>query len=50
MTPTEPTQPSWPEWRWDWWHAAYRRWHDHRGAGHRIRAAVWGWLTDRIAG
>jgi hypothetical protein len=31
------------------WHAAYVRWYDHRKAGHCIRAAVWGWITDRIA-
>jgi hypothetical protein len=33
----------------DIWHAAFVRWFDHREAGHRIRAAVWGWVTDRIA-
>lgn len=30
------------------WHAAYCRWYDHREAGHRTRAAVWGWIADRI--
>lgn len=31
------------------WHAVYRRWYDARHAGHRARAAVWGWVADRIA-
>lgn len=30
------------------WHAAYCRWYDADRAGHPIRAAVWGWLADRI--
>lgn len=30
------------------WHRAYCRWYDHREAGHRIRAALWGWLADRV--
>ncbi len=30
------------------WHAAYSRWYDHDRAGHRRRAAVWGWVADRI--
>ena len=32
----------------DIWHAAYARWYDHHLAGHRIRAAIWGWIADRI--
>lgn len=28
------------------WHAAYCRWYDHRQAGNRRRAAVWGWIAD----
>lgn len=31
------------------WHAAYRRWYDHKKAGHPRRAAVWGWINDRVA-
>lgn len=30
------------------WHAAYRRWYDHDAAGHRLRAAAWGWAADRL--
>lgn len=30
------------------WHGAYCRWYDHREAGHRVRAALWGWYADRI--
>ncbi len=30
------------------WHRAYCRWYDHREAGHRLRAAVWGWVADRL--
>lgn len=30
------------------WHRAYCRWYDHDRAGHRVRAAVWGWWADRI--
>lgn len=33
----------------DAWHIAYARWYDHDRAGHRIRAALWGWITDRRA-
>jgi hypothetical protein len=33
----------------DTWHRFYCLWYDHRKAGHRIRAAVYGWITDRIA-
>lgn len=29
------------------WHAAYARWYDHDKAGHRVRAAIWGWVADR---
>lgn len=29
------------------WHRAYVRWYDHDRAGHRRRAAVWGWVADR---
>lgn len=28
------------------WHAAYCRWHDHREAGHHVRAFLWGELAD----
>lgn len=31
------------------WHEAFVRWFDHMHAGHRIRAALWGWITDRRA-
>jgi hypothetical protein len=31
------------------WHRFYILWFDHRAAGHRIRAAIFGWITDRIA-
>jgi len=30
------------------WHSAFCRWYDHREAGHPRRAAVWGWLADRL--
>lgn len=30
------------------WHRAYCRWYDHREAGHRVRAAAWGWVADRF--
>lgn len=30
------------------WHGAYCAWFDHDRAGHRLRAAVWGWFADRI--
>lgn len=30
------------------WHHAYAAWYDHRDAGHRIRAAMFGWLADRL--
>jgi hypothetical protein len=33
----------------DTWHRFYCLWYDHRKAGHRVRAAVYGWITDRIA-
>jgi len=29
------------------WHSFYARWYDHREAGHRLRAAAWGWVADR---
>jgi len=32
----------------DIWHRAYCRWYDHRAEGHAIRAAVWGWIADRL--
>lgn len=32
----------------DFWHVVWSRHYDHRKAGHRIRAAVWGWAADRI--
>lgn len=28
------------------WHTAYARWYDNRKAGHRLRAALWGFLAD----
>lgn len=31
------------------WHRAYRRWYDHNRAGHRVRAAIWGWIADQRA-
>lgn len=31
------------------WDECYCHWYDHDRARHRIRAAVWGWLTDRAA-
>lgn len=30
------------------WHRAYCAWYDHRDAGHRGRAAVWGRVADRL--
>jgi hypothetical protein len=33
----------------DTWHRFYCLWYDHRKAGHRVRAAIYGWITDRIA-
>lgn len=30
------------------WHRAYCGWYDNREAGHRARAAVWGWVADRL--
>lgn len=30
------------------WHRAYCRWYYHHTAGNKIRAAVWGWISDRI--
>ncbi|WP_281380807.1 hypothetical protein [Nocardioides panaciterrulae] len=30
------------------WHRAYCNWFDHDRAGHNVRAAVWGWLADRL--
>lgn len=32
------------------WHRAYCRWYDADRAGHRRRAAAWGWVADRLAG
>jgi hypothetical protein len=29
------------------WHALYRRWYDHRAAGHKTRAAIYGWAADQ---
>lgn len=31
------------------WHRYYARWYDHRAEGHKIRAGIYGWITDRIA-
>lgn len=30
------------------WHRAYVRWYDNNRAGRRVRAAVWGWVADRL--
>lgn len=30
------------------WHRAYRNWYDADRAGHAIRAAVWGFVADRL--
>ena len=30
------------------WHAAYARWYDHRAAGHRVRAFIWGLIADAV--
>jgi len=30
------------------WHSLFCRWLDARDDGHTIRAAVWGWLADRV--
>lgn len=30
------------------WHHAFAAWYDHREAGHRWRAAFYGWLADRL--
>lgn len=30
------------------WHRAYCTWYDHHHAGRRVRAAVWGWIADRL--
>lgn len=29
------------------WHFCYCRWYDADRAGHRRRAAAWGWLANR---
>lgn len=31
------------------WHECYCRWYDHDRAGHKIRAMVWGVLTNGAA-
>lgn len=31
------------------WHPFYCAWLDHGDAGHRVRAAVYGWIADRLA-
>lgn len=31
------------------WHLAYRKWYDHKVAGHTKRAAFWGWTADQLA-
>lgn len=30
------------------WNRAYCRWYDHRQAGHKIRATVWGRVADLL--
>lgn len=30
------------------WHGAYCRWYDHHYGGRSLRAAVWGWVADRL--
>ena len=30
------------------WHRAYCNWFDRREAGSNRRAAVWGWIADRL--
>lgn len=30
------------------WHRAYCNWFDHDRAGRTVRAALYGWLADRI--
>ena len=30
------------------WHRAYCDWYDHDRAGHKVRAAIFGWIADRI--
>ena len=30
------------------WHGAYVRWYDAALAGHKIRAAVYAWVADRL--
>lgn len=30
------------------WHRAYCAWYDHRATGHRARAAVFGFVADRL--
>lgn len=30
------------------WHRAYCNWYDHDRAGHRVRAAAWGFIADRL--
>jgi len=30
------------------WHGLYCHWEDAAEDGHAIRAAVWGWLADRV--
>lgn len=31
------------------WHRAYCNWYDRDRAGHRVRAAAWGFIADRLA-
>lgn len=30
------------------WHRAYCKWYAHDLAGHKLRAAIWGFISDRI--
>lgn len=32
----------------DIWHRAYCNWFDHDRAGHKYRAAAWGWVADAL--
>lgn len=31
------------------WEAAFDRWARHYAENHEVRAALWGWVADRVA-
>lgn len=48
--PTLVDSQCWPSAMYPCWHYAFSRWLLHASTGHRVRAALWGWVTDRITG